>query len=164
MGGGQQCRAAWLTVVVETARFTDLPEIAVIEQRAYSDPWAPSSFQSLAEHPAVHFVVAREHPGGPVVGYAIAWNAGGDGGEGELANLAVAPDCRRRGVGRALLASVLADATSRGTSALFLEVRESNAAARKLYSEQGFEEVGRRRRYYRSPEEDALILRCTLKR
>ena len=156
-----------MKVLLEPVAATDLSEVATLERASYSDPWTVQAFQSMAAHPAVHFVVARERPNGPVIGYAIAWNASGPdgrGGEGELANLAVAPGFRRRGVARALMASVLAEATARGTSALFLEVRESNAAARKLYEEHGFEEVGRRRKYYRSPEEDALILRYTLKR
>ena len=91
----------------------------------------------------------------------VAWFAAD---EGEVANLAVTPRLRQRGFGLALLDSVLAEAAERGTTSLFLEVRESNAAARKLYASRNFEEVGRRKRYYRSPEEDALILRCTLKR
>ena len=76
---------------------------------------------------------------------------------------AVAPDMRGRGIGRALLDAMLRDAESRGTAQLYLEVRESNQAARQLYATRGFEEVGRRKRYYRSPTEDALILRRTLK-
>jgi ribosomal-protein-alanine N-acetyltransferase len=82
--------------------------------------------------------------------------------EGELANLAVAPDSRGQGIGRALLAAMLADASNRKTSQIYLEVRESNVAARNLYASQKFEEIGRRKRYYRNPNEDALILRRTL--
>jgi len=138
----------------------DLAEIVALERECYSDPWAESAFASLPGHPAVHFTVARDGDG-PVTGFAVAWFVSD---EGELANLAVRKAARRRGVGRALLDSVLAAATERGVRTLFLEVRESNHAARKLYGSRYFEEVGRRKRYYRSPEEDALILRCTLER
>jgi ribosomal-protein-alanine N-acetyltransferase len=82
--------------------------------------------------------------------------------EGELANLAVAPELRSRGIGRLLLDAILQNATTRGVRQLYLEVRESNVAARGLYLGRGFEQVGRRKRYYRSPTEDALILRRAL--
>jgi ribosomal-protein-alanine N-acetyltransferase len=82
--------------------------------------------------------------------------------EGELANLAVAASDRGQGVGAALLDAMLDDASARGTLQVYLEVRESNAAARRLYASKGFEEIGRRKQYYRSPTEDALILRRTL--
>jgi ribosomal-protein-alanine N-acetyltransferase len=148
-------------VVLEPASDRDLAAVVALERQCYSDPWSASAFAALPGNPAVHFVVAREGEGASVSGYAVAWFVAD---EGELANLAVAPSARRRGVGAALLGSVLAEATARGAATLYLEVRESNQAARKLYAARGFEEVGRRREYYRSPQEDALILRCTLKR
>jgi [ribosomal protein S18]-alanine N-acetyltransferase len=150
-----------VTIVIEPAVEADLPEVVAMERACYSDPWAASSFAGLPDHPAVHFAVARTEARGAVAGYVVAWFVAD---EGELANLAVAPAVRRRGVGLALLDSVLRAATARDIGTLFLEVRESNAAARKLYASRDFEEVGRRKGYYRSPQEDALILRCTLKR
>ena len=162
MGGGAWPRAAGVTGVrLERARATDVSEVAALERTCYADPWPATSFDGLQDNPAVHFVVARQGDGGRLTGYVIGWFVAD---EGEVANLAVSPESRRNGVGTALLDSLLADAAARGTRALFLEVRESNVAARKLYTSRNFEEVGRRRRYYRSPEEDALILRCTLKR
>jgi len=79
-------------------------------------------------------------------------------GEAEILTLAVRPDARRNGVGRALLGAVRDGAAARGASALFLEVAEGNAAARALYREAGAAEVGRRRRYY-ADGADALVLR-----
>ncbi len=79
--------------------------------------------------------------------------------EGEILNLAVAPDGRRRGLGHALVRRVLEGLTSRGAQAIYLEVRESNASARRLYAGHGFREVGRRKQYYRRPVEDAIVLR-----
>jgi ribosomal-protein-alanine N-acetyltransferase len=97
--------------------------------------------------------------GGGVTGYVIA-RAIAD--EGEILNLAVAPDGRRGGVGRALVTEVLRVLGGRGVRDVFLEVRESNAGARALYAAQGFREVGRRSRYYRRPVEDAIILRAAI--
>ena len=129
-----------------------------MERVCYPDPWAAGSFAALPDNPQVCFLVARDG-GDRLQGYVIAWHVVD---EGELANLAVAPGDRRKGVASALLDAVLEDATSRGTTEIYLEVRESNAAARALYSARGFDEVGRRKGYYRLPVEDALILRRTL--
>lgn len=94
-----------------------------------------------------------------VVGFSVVYLAGD---EGDLANLATAESARRCGVGRRLLEHVLAVACGRGARVIFLEVRESNAAARALYESAGFVDVGRRAKYYARPVEDALILRKEL--
>jgi ribosomal-protein-alanine N-acetyltransferase len=135
------------------ATAADLAAVAAIERAAFSDPWSPSSFRSLLANPAVCFSVAeREHA---VIGYSVVWFAAD---EAELANVAVAATARGRGVGALLVDAVLAEAVTRGAATVYLEVRESNAAARRLYASRHFAEVGRRRRYYRNPGEDALVL------
>jgi ribosomal-protein-alanine N-acetyltransferase len=83
--------------------------------------------------------------------------------EGEIANLAVREPTRRRGIGSMLLAGALKEGRRRGANNMYLEVRESNEAARQLYASRGFEEIGRRKRYYRHPEEDAVVLRYEMK-
>jgi [ribosomal protein S18]-alanine N-acetyltransferase len=82
------------------------------------------------------------------------------GDDAEVLTLAVVPSRRRRGVGRALLVGVLEEARRRGARAVFLEVSETNEAARALYATAGFAEMGRRRRYYANGT-DALVLRAT---
>jgi ribosomal-protein-alanine N-acetyltransferase len=84
------------------------------------------------------------------------------GAEAEVADLAVAPAARRRGIGRALIDRLLSDLEREGVLAVFLEVRESNRAARALYESRAFHGVGRRRGYYRFPLEDALLLKREL--
>jgi ribosomal-protein-alanine N-acetyltransferase len=96
---------------------------------------------------------------GRLVGYLLARQAAD---EAEILNLGVAPAARRRGIGRALVREGLAALAGRGASQVFLEVRASNAAARALYAEFGFGEVGRRREYYRRPVEDAIVLRAAI--
>ena len=161
MGSSTRTPASRLIdVVLRQATVADLPEVAALERACYGDPWPASAFASLPENARVFFAVARHDVRDRLAGYVVAWYVLD---EGELANLAVAPDMRGRGIGRALLDAMLRDAESRGTAQLYLEVRESNQAARQLYATRGFEEVGRRKRYYRSPTEDALILRRTLK-
>lgn len=146
-------------MVLRTAKADDLADVVAMERACYSDPWPGSSFAALPANDRVCFIVARDAGNDRLLGFAVAWHVLD---EGELANLAVAPECRRRGIGQALLDAVTTDALGRGTSQLYLEVRESNSAARALYSAAGFREVGRRKQYYNRPVEDALILRRTL--
>jgi [ribosomal protein S18]-alanine N-acetyltransferase len=147
------------TVTIEPAVHGDLAAIAALENSAFSDPWSPASFETVVEEPAVFFAVARGATDG-VLGYVVAWFAAD---EGEIANLAVREPTRRRGIGAALLDGALAEGTRRGAANIYLEVRESNDIARRLYRSRGFDEIGRRRRYYRHPVEDAIVLRRILK-
>jgi [ribosomal protein S18]-alanine N-acetyltransferase len=152
------------SIRVDRAHLGDIDVIAGIEQRSFSDPWSNRSFRDLLEHPRIYFACARA-PGPEaqgsverVVGYVVAWFASG---EGEVANLAVAPGERGRGIGAMLLDAALAEGRRLGTKEMFLEVRSTNARARQLYDSRGFIEVGRRKNYYRRPTEDAVILRRT---
>ena len=145
-------------VSISPADEADLGAIAKIERAAFSDPWSERSFREALSQPAIFFVAARSD-GGDVLGYVVAWFVAD---EGQIANLAVAPAGWGRGIGRALLTSALQEAVSRGATDVYLEVRDSNYRARRLYGSCGFREVGRRRNYYRLPVEDAVVLRRTL--
>jgi len=79
--------------------------------------------------------------------------------EWEIENIAVSGPARRHGLGSHLLGEFLHLAQSQGGKAVFLEVRESNHAARNLYEKWAFSETGRRKGYYQDPPEDALVLR-----
>jgi ribosomal-protein-alanine N-acetyltransferase len=149
-------RSAAPSVTLAAALRSHVAEIAAIERACFSDPWSEASFRQALGNPAVFFRIATEGAGGAVVGYVVAWFAGG---EGEIANVAVAPSARGRGIGGRLLDAAIAAAADYGAAALYLDVRESNARARTLYDSRGFVEVGRRRRYYRRPAEDAIVLR-----
>ena len=145
-------------VQVGPVRDPDIGEIASIEARCFSDPWSERSFRDALSYRPIYFACAREPDSGAsrVLGYVVAWFAGG---EGEIANLAVDPAARGRGIGSALLDAALEEARRQQASRVFLEVRSSNLRARQLYESRGFAEVGRRRRYYRRPVEDAVVLR-----
>jgi ribosomal-protein-alanine N-acetyltransferase len=138
----------------------DLVSVADLERACYSDPWPASAFATLPDNPRVYFAVADSPVMKSIAGYVVAWYVLD---EGEVANLAVARNARRQGIGGALLDSAVRESLGRGVSDLYLEVRESNQSARRLYASRGFEEVSRRKGYYRAPVEDALILRRTLK-
>lgn len=139
--------------VLRAARPRDLPAVSAIEQASFGDPWSPASFGALVDNPQVWFAVAE--CAGVVTGYLVAWFAAD---EAEVGNVAVAAAARGRGLGGMLVDAGLAEAAARGAATVFLEVRESNEIARRLYAGRGFREVGRRRRYYRNPAEDALVL------
>ena len=148
----------------------DLERIASIERASFSDPWTFETFSATLALRHLRFLVAEEsgRSGGAgdggaaptVVGYVVALMMAD---EGEIADLAVAPSARRRGIARSLLERTMAVAMEAGVRALYLEVRESNTAAQALYQSLGFEPVGRRRGYYQHPSEDALLLRRDLK-
>lgn len=151
-----------MTPRVDLTRHGDIAAIALIEQRSFSDPWSERSFRDVLAHSRMYFACVRDQTDGytapRVLGYVVAWFAGG---QGEIANLAVDESVRGRGFGSALLDAALEEARRHGTDEVFLEVRSSNLRARQLYESRGFAEVGRRPRYYRRPVEDAIILRWT---
>lgn len=155
MGSSARSAATLAGTIVRPASAADVAEVAEMERRCYADPWPAAAFTSLPENPSVYFAVARGVDG-QLSGYVVGWHVLD---EAELANLAVEPAARRCGVGRLLLDRMLDDAAGRGAARVCLEVRESNHAARRLYASRGFDEVGRRKKYYRSPDEDAVILR-----
>jgi ribosomal-protein-alanine N-acetyltransferase len=93
----------------------------------------------------------------PGIGFILARVAAD---EAEVLTLAVRPAARRQGHGAALLAGAMAGAALRGAGAMFLEVSDRNPAARALYAAAGFEEAGRRRRYY-ADGSDALVMKRT---
>lgn len=148
-----------MIVVIGPATAADVPAIAAIEHAAFTDPWSEQSFRDALVPDAIYFAVARRD-GGEVAGYVVAWFVAG---EGEIANIAVAPSRWGAGIGRALLDAALEEGRRRGAATVYLEVRDSNDRARRLYRSREFEEVGRRRRYYDKPVEDAIVLRRTLK-
>ena len=151
-------------VAIRSASADDLDRIAEIEHACFSDPWTRDALASALALPHVRFLVGElTAPAGDgergTAGYVVALVLGD---EGEIADLAVLPAARRRGVAAALLDRTEKDLAARGVRTLYLEVRESNADALALYRSRGFEAVGRRRGYYRHPPEDALVLRRDL--
>jgi ribosomal-protein-alanine N-acetyltransferase len=146
-------------MVVRQARPSDVDDVAAIERRAFSDPWSASSFRALFGNPVVDFAVAEDTITGRLLGYVVAWIVVD---EAEIANLAVAEGMRRGGIGTRLLDHALEAAAKRKARVVFLEVRESNAAAQALYLSRQFAVAGRRAKYYRKPVEDALVLRREL--
>ena len=145
-------------VEIVAATRADIDAVAALEVVAFADPWTRQAFEAALKERHARFRVAR-FSDGTLAGYLIAWFVLD---EGEIANLAVVPTARRRGIARTLLEAIVAEATESRIARLFLEVRESNVAARALYDSLGFAPIARRARYYRKPVEDAIVLRLDL--
>lgn len=141
-------------ITVRVAGVADLDAIHAIEVASFSDPWSRSGLRDTILGGNATIVVAAS--GERVLGFAVLLVAAD---EAEIANVAVATPERRRGIGAALVDHLLEVASTRGAQAVHLEVRESNVAARALYAARQFREVARRRRYYRMPDEDAVVMR-----
>lgn len=135
----------------------DVPAIAELETLCFSDPWSQNSIASELDNRLSYWLVAEDND--RIIGY-VGSQSVLDGAD--MMNLAVAPDCRRQGVGEALVKALADYLRNNRIVALLLEVRVSNAPAIGLYEKLGFVQVGRRPRYYTNPREDALILRKEL--
>lgn len=127
--------------------------LAALHARCFTapPPWSVASFDATRSAPGAFLLGDAT---GFLLGRVIA-------GEAELLTLAVAPEARRHGLGRALCDGFAARARDLGATEAFLEVASDNAAARALYAAAGWREAGRRPRYY-GPARDALILRHPL--
>lgn len=128
--------------------------VAELEKICFSDPWSENSVASELKNKLALWLVAEEE--GQVAGY-IGSQTCGD--ESDVMNVAVHPDFRRRGIAEALVKSLTEELKKIESRCLALEVRVSNVPAIALYEKLGFEEIGRRKNYYRNPREDALIMR-----
>lgn len=136
----------------------DPPHLRRIERASFqSEPWQEADFLKFDCLVAVHRPPGRA-TGLIVVGFLVSHeifsSPSKELAEREILNIAVDPEFRQNGIARALLAAEL----ERGGTH-FLEVRESNAAARRLYEMQGFETIGRRKEYYNHPRETAMLMR-----
>jgi [ribosomal protein S18]-alanine N-acetyltransferase len=139
---------------IRPLREGDLPRVLEIERASFSTPWSAGTFRSLMKRADTDLYAAEVD--GKVLGYAVVWTVVE---QSELGNVAVHADARGQGVGGALVDAVLKRVRVRGAAECFLEVRESNEGAQAIYRRRGFEVVGRRRGYYASPTEDALVMR-----
>jgi [ribosomal protein S18]-alanine N-acetyltransferase len=174
-----------LEIRVRPMDVADLDQVIAIERASFTMPWTLDTFRGLLRRTDADLFVADVADGpvadGPVaegpaaegpasagsasegsaagrrvVAYAAVWMVVD---QAELGDIAVAAEWRRRGIAKRLIDTVLEHVGRRGVREIFLEVRPSNHEARRLYERYGFEAIGRRKNYYNSPREDALVLR-----
>ena len=133
----------------------DVPALAELERRCFAIPWSADALAAeLADREKARVLVATD-PSGRILGYISSWFILD---EAEIHNIAVARDCRRRGIGRTLLAALLTLGNNAGIVSFTLEVRPSNTEARALYQSMGFTDCGLRHAYYANNQEDAIIM------
>lgn len=144
-------------MVIRKGTKEDIEAIYNIELESFSVPWSLESITKELENEVAYYVVAEED--GQVLGYAGLWDVVG---EGQITNIAVRPSGRRKGIGKKLVEGLMAYGKEEGLEVLILEVRASNEAAIRLYSQAGFKDIGKRKNYYTKPTEDAILMALTL--
>ena len=133
-------------------RAEDLDRVMEIERLSFSMPWSREAMEQELHNPAARYQVLEAD--GQVQAYAGAWLVID---EGHVTNVAVHPDARRRGYGRAVLRALIRQLMDLGVTYMTLEVRVSNEAAISLYKQLGFKRAGLRKGYYEDDREDAYI-------
>ncbi len=148
--------------IVRSATAADIPIMMEVEKDAASAAhWSAKQYKALFEEgksgqpSRLSFVVEDQTA---ILGFLVAYRIAG---EWEIENLVIREAARRRGLGSLLIEKVLETARGDSANAVFLEVRESNLAARSLYKQLAFVENGRRPNYYSDPREDAIQYHLT---
>jgi len=143
-----------MNVAIRNMKLDDVDQVVAIDQVSFSLPWPERSFRfELTDNPASRCWVAEAN--GRIVGMIVIWlliDAA------HIATLATHPEFRRQGIAKKLLTHALKHLMDEGAQSSFLEVRESNIAAQEMYRQFGFEESGRRPRYYKDNGEDAILM------
>ena len=143
-----------LRLRVEPMSVDDIPAVHAIESASFPTPWPPYAFrQEIETNRMARYLVVRA--GERLIAYAGIWLMVD---EAHITTFAVLPVYRRRGIGGRLLLELIELAADLGATVMTLEVRLSNAVARRLYQAFGFRPVGVRPRYYSDDGEDALIM------
>ena len=143
-----------MNLIIRKMTADDIPAVVELDKMSFSLPWPERSFRfELTDNPASRCWVAEVD--GRVVGMIVVWLLVE---EAHVATLATHPDLRRQGIAKKLLSHALRYLINEGAQTSFLEVRASNIAAQEMYRRFGYEESGRRRRYYKDNDEDAILM------
>lgn len=133
----------------------DIPNIMRMEKELFATSWEEEMFIEEIEKQYAYVLEIKNK----IIGYICGWKLLD---EFNITNIAVASDFQRKGFGKALVQFLMSKLLDEKCFKFFLEVRESNQAAKKLYEKLGFVVIGSRKNYYHSPEEDAMVLGVNL--
>jgi ribosomal-protein-alanine N-acetyltransferase len=133
----------------------DVDAILEIDRVSFPEPWTRAMYEEERRHPERAFLAVWKDPDGVVAGYISFWLVVD---EVHINNVAVRPEARMGGIGRALVEWAMREGAGRGATRVLLDVRSANQTARRLYQRLGFGQVAVRRGYYGHPPDDALIL------
>jgi [ribosomal protein S18]-alanine N-acetyltransferase len=140
--------------VIRRGTLDDLPKVISIAQESdLAAHWKGSEWDTIFRTKRVLIVAENCNQ---VVGFVIAHDVAG---EWELENVAVIEEFRQFGIGGLMMESLVNEAQQNHARSIFLEVRESNNPAKRLYERCGFQQYGRRKKYYSNPPEDAVLYR-----
>ncbi len=143
--------------MIKKATEADVEDIAEIEAGSFPDPWDRELFvEAISSNNKDVFICLSDED---ITGFVVFEKVLD---EGHITDLAVKKEFRRRGIASKLISYLIELAGKEGIEQIFLEVRNTNEAARKLYSGFGFKEIARRKGYYPRAGEDALVLKLTL--
>lgn len=142
-----------MDLVIEKMTVAHIEEIARLEKECFSSPWSESGLKSELNNNFARFFVALLN--GEIAGYVGSHNVLG---EVYITNVAVFPEFRRNGVGKALVEFLVDKMKTENAEFVTLEVRESNINAISLYGKCGFQKVGKRKDFYEKPREDAVLM------
>lgn len=141
-------------LIIRAAEEMDIKPMADLDIICFAEPWSEEAFRGeIMENDRAFYIVAEID--GRLAGYAGLWAIVD---EGHITNVAVAPEYRRKGIGRAIVATLIDVAEENGLNSFTLEVRESNLPAQALYSEFKFKPAGIRKGYYLDNGENAIIM------
>ena len=133
----------------------DIDAIARVENACFSTPWSIDAIKhEICENKLANFMIACDEENN-IVGYIGIWTLLD---ECQINKIAVIPEKRKIGIGKAILNHVIELTRDMGVKSWYLEVRESNTAAQALYRSAGFSSVGTRKNYYINPVEDAVLM------
>lgn len=140
-------------MVIRLMTEDDILQVELLEKEIFSIPWSAKSFKDACTTPENIYLVCEMD--GRIAGYCGLWTVLG---EGNITNMAVSSEYRRNGIGKALMTEMERLGREKDVDIFFLEVRESNISAINLYSQMGYKDIGRRKRFYEKPVEDAIVM------
>lgn len=140
-------------IVIEKMKSDDIANVVEVERSSFDIPWSKESFENELKNKLAMYLVAKVEE--KAVGYVGVWKIFD---EGHITNVAVHPDYRGQGIGKALISELLYLCRKEDINSLTLEVRKSNIVAQNLYKSFGFIEEGIRKGYYSDNNEDAIIM------
>lgn len=143
-------------MMIRQIKQTDLAQVCAIEAEIFTDAWTRQSFEETMQNPESYLLVASGD-NDTVLGYCCLYVAAD---EGEIVNVAVCQQARKQGIGYALVNALMNEGKAHGVTFFYLEVRQSNLPAQKLYEKLGFTVAGQRKNFYQKPQEHALIMTC----
>jgi ribosomal-protein-alanine N-acetyltransferase len=148
------------TILIRKARPADIDAVYYIKQEQFTNPWKKQAFYDELDHDIAFFYVAEDTEAQEISGYIIFWIIQETL---ELHDIVVREKYKQKGIGSRLMDFMLETARSQQVEEMFLEVRQSNAAAIRLYEKYHFKKIDVRKNYYTDPKEDAIVYALMVK-